>query len=426
MSTANAAANSLREAIVGAVKNAQANGALPETEMPAFVIEVPADRSHGDLAANAAMVSARAFRSAPRKIAETILQYLDLNDTYFSRCEIAGPGFMNFFYNDAFYASVIREILSEGEHYGRSDYGQGKRVLVAFVSANPTGPMHVGNARGGALGDTLSSVLEAAGYQVAREFYINDAGNQIEKFATSLEVRYLQMYQDGVEMPEDAYHGQDITDHAKHFAEINGDKYVSAPAEERRKALVSYALPLNIQGLERDLLKYRIKYDRWFRESTLHNSGAVADIVKQLAAWFDMRHQFRMGFVQLPLYAEIIDAVHKKRPVVDLRCDDHLRRRVDHRYPFRLFMVPADLHIFTFCQHPVSPLPQIKKRLLRSIPIVTDFLQSENQFSSAWLQPEVETAGGIPAFLRRPFGRNRSEDPRITKTWRPGCEQIVR
>ncbi len=282
MSTANAAANSLREAIVGAVKNAQANGALPETEMPAFVIEVPADRSHGDLAANAAMVSARAFRSAPRKIAETILQYLDLNDTYFSRCEIAGPGFMNFFYNDAFYASVIREILSEGEHYGRSDYGQGKRVLVEFVSANPTGPMHVGNARGGALGDTLSSVLEAAGYQVAREFYINDAGNQIEKFATSLEVRYLQMYQDGVEMPEDAYHGQDITDHAKHFAEINGDKYVSAPAEERRKALVSYALPLNIQGLERDLLKYRIKYDRWFRESTLHNSGAVADIVKQL------------------------------------------------------------------------------------------------------------------------------------------------
>ena len=282
MSTANKTVSSLREAIISAVKAAQAEGMLPEAELPEFTIETPADRSHGDLATNAAMVSARAFRSAPRKIAETIMQKLVLDGTGLERCEIAGPGFMNFFFSKKYYTDVLREIAAEGENYGRSNHGEGKRVLVEFVSANPTGPMHVGNARGGALGDTLSSVLEAAGYDVSREFYINDAGNQIEKFATSLEVRYLQLYKDGIEMPEDAYHGQDITDHAKAFSEIYGDKYTDADSTERRKALVDFALPKNIDGLERDLLKYRIRYDRWFRESTLHKSGAVADVVKQL------------------------------------------------------------------------------------------------------------------------------------------------
>ena len=282
MSTANKTVSSLREAVIRAVQAAQSEGLLPDAPMPDFIIETPADRSHGDLAVNAAMVSARAFRSAPRKIAEIIMQKLDLSGTGLERCEIAGPGFMNFFFSREYYTSVLREIENDGASYGRSDFGKGKRVLVEFVSANPTGPMHVGNARGGALGDTLSSVLEAAGYDVSREFYINDAGNQIEKFATSLEVRYLQMYKDGVEMPEDAYHGQDITDHAKAFAEEYGDRYVEADSAERRKALVDFALPKNIEGLEHDLLKYRIKYDRWFRESTLHNSGAVADVVKQL------------------------------------------------------------------------------------------------------------------------------------------------
>ena len=282
MSTANKTVSSLREAIISAVKAAQAEGMLPEAELPEFTIETPADRSHGDLATNAAMVSARAFRSAPRKSAETIMQKLVLDGTGLERCEIAGPGFMNFFFSKKYYTDVLREIAAEGENYGRSNHGEGKRVLVEFVSANPTGPMHVGNARGGALGDTLSSVLEAAGYDVSREFYINDAGNQIEKFATSLEVRYLQLYKDGIEMPEDAYHGQDITDHAKAFSEIYGDKYTDADSTERRKALVDFALPKNIDGLERDLLKYRIRYDRWFRESTLHKSGAVADVVKQL------------------------------------------------------------------------------------------------------------------------------------------------
>ena len=282
MSTAAAAISNLRTAIISAVQKAQAEGLLPEAEMPDFTIETPADRSHGDLAANAAMVSARAFHAAPRKIAEIITNNMDLSSTQLERVEIAGPGFMNFFYSREFYASVLDEIAAEGENYGRSDFGEGKKVLVEFVSANPTGPMHVGNSRGGALGDALAAVLEAAGYKVAREFYVNDAGNQIEKFATSLEVRYLQLYKEGIEMPEDAYHGQDITDHAKKFAEIYGDKYVNCESDERRKALVAYALPINIEGLERDLLKYRIKYDRWFRESTLHNSGAVKDIIEKL------------------------------------------------------------------------------------------------------------------------------------------------
>ena len=283
MSAAIQTLNNLKQAITNAFEKAQENGLLSrEAQIPDFTIETPSDRSHGDLATNAAMVSARAFRLAPRRIAEILTSNISLDGTNLERFEIAGPGFINFFYARSFYSAVIEEIKAQGKNYGRSNYGQGKKVLVEFVSANPTGPMHVGNARGGALGDTLASVLDYAGYQVEREFYVNDAGNQIEKFATSLEVRYMQMYKEGYELPEDAYHGDDIVEHAKNFAEIYGDKYVETSSEERRKALVEYALPLNIQGLERDLLKYRIKYDNWFRESTLHNSGAVKDIVALL------------------------------------------------------------------------------------------------------------------------------------------------
>lgn len=272
----------LRSAIIDAMGRAMSAGELPLAPTPDFTIETPADRNHGDLATNAAMVSARAFKKAPRAIAEAIVKYIELEGTNLDRFEIAGPGFINFFYGKSFYTSVIREIEEKGADYGKSDFGKGKRVLVEFVSANPTGPMHIGNARGGALGDSLASVLSSAGYEVSREFYVNDAGNQIEKFATSLEIRYLQLYKDDIELPEDAYHGQDIIDHAKNFAEINGDKYVNAESAERRKALVDFALPKNIQGLEDDLLKYRIKYDRWFRESTLHQSGAVKQIVELL------------------------------------------------------------------------------------------------------------------------------------------------
>ena len=272
----------LKNIIEQAVKKAVSNGDLPEAEMPQFNIEKPANKDNGDYSTNVAMAGARAFKKAPRMIAEAIAACIDLDGTAFEKVDIAGPGFMNFFLSQQFYSNVLKDVFSCGKDYGKSDYGQGKRVLVEFVSANPTGPMHIGNARGGAIGDCLASVLDWAGFSVNREFYVNDAGNQIEKFATSLEVRYLQHYDPSIELPEDAYHGQDIVEHAENFIKEYGDKYVNADSKERRKALVDFALPKNIAGLERDLGRYRITYDKWFRESTLHNDGSVQRVIDAL------------------------------------------------------------------------------------------------------------------------------------------------
>ncbi len=268
--------------IENAAKKAMENGAFESAELPQFSIEVPADRSHGDYAVNAAMVWARALHNAPRKIAEALSGYFDFGGTYIDRFEIAGPGFINFFLNDRFYSDILVDVEAQGENYGRSDYGEGKSVLVEFVSANPTGPMHIGNARGGALGDCLAAVLDYAGFKVSREFYINDAGNQIEKFKTSLEVRYQQLLGVDIEMPEDAYLGEDITAHARNFIEINGDKYLNADSEVRRQALCDFALPVNIKKLHDDLAKYRIQYDNWFKESSLHNDGSVDRVIELL------------------------------------------------------------------------------------------------------------------------------------------------
>lgn len=278
------ATNELKSTIRSALEKAIANGELPQAELPEFSIEVPADRAHGDWATNAAMVSARTFHTAPRKIAEAVTGNLSLDSTYFDRFEIAGPGFINFFLSRRFYVDVLKDIDALGADYGRSEYGQGKKIMVEFVSANPTGPMHMGNARGGALGDCLAAVLDAAGYAVWREFYVNDAGNQIEKFSVSLEARYLQIYkgEDAVEFPEDGYHGEDIKERAGQFAETYGDRYVAADPEERRKALVAFALPRNIDKMKADLAKYRIQYDEWFLESKLHNDGELDETVRLL------------------------------------------------------------------------------------------------------------------------------------------------
>ena len=278
------ATQQLRQAVEDALRQAMAAGELPQADLPEFILEVPGDSAHGDWACNAAMAGARTFHAAPRKIAQSIVDHLDLAPTYFEKVEIAGPGFLNFTYRPAFYAGVLQDIHRLGQAYGRSDAGQGQRVLVEYVSANPTGPMHIGNARGGVLGDALSAVLEAAGYQVSREFYINDAGNQVNKYAASLEARYLQLYQgeEAVPFPEDGYQGPDVIANAKSFAELYGDKYVSAPSEERKAALIGYALPKNIQGLHDDLLRYRVEYDNWFHESTLHENGAVGRVVELL------------------------------------------------------------------------------------------------------------------------------------------------
>ncbi len=278
------ATEQLKQRLTDAVKAAIASGALPKNEIPEFTIEIPADRAHGDYATNLAMAAAKPFRQAPRKIAEAITAHLDLSGTYLERCEIAGPGFINFFLNSRFNIDVMKDIAARGGDYGRSSYGKGEKVMVEFVSANPTGPMHMGNARGGALGDCLAAVLDAAGYNVWREFYVNDAGNQIEKFASSLNARYLQIYhgEDAVPFPEDGYQGEDIKERAAEFAAIYGEEFAHTNEEVRKKALVGYALPKNIEKMQSDLAKYRITYDKWFLESELHHNGEVAETIQLL------------------------------------------------------------------------------------------------------------------------------------------------
>ena len=278
------ATDELREAILNAVGRAVAAEELPAEPMPAFTLEIPADRAHGDWSANAALVSARAFRLPPRKIAELITKHLVLDGTYFDRFEIAGPGFLNFFFSSRFYVDVLKDVTALGSDYGRSDYGKCKRVMVEFVSANPTGPMHMGNARGGALGDCLAAVLDMAGFEVWREFYVNDAGNQIEKFGSSLSARYQQLLlgEDAVEFPEDGYQGEDIKDNAKAYADAFGDRLMPCDEETRRRELVEYVLPRNIQKMKDDLKKYRIEYDQWFLESTLHNNGELKEALDLL------------------------------------------------------------------------------------------------------------------------------------------------
>lgn len=274
--------NELKKIIAYASEKAAEKGTLAAVPSGTFNVEIPADRANGDFSTNAAMAWARELKNAPRKIADAIIAEVSLEGTYFERVEVAGPGFINFYLGDRYYADILKDIRAKGKDYGRSDYGKGKRINVEFVSANPTGPMHMGNARGGALGDCLAAVLDRAGYEVSREFYINDAGNQIDKFALSLDVRYQQIYkgEDAVELPEDSYHGEDIKVRAQEFADVNGDKYINADETERRKALVDFALPKNIQAMKDNLTKYRIEYDTWFHESVLHNDGELADTIE--------------------------------------------------------------------------------------------------------------------------------------------------
>ena len=278
-----AALTEARTLLTDAAKAAMADGTLPQADLPDFIVEIPADVKNGDVASNLAMAGARVFRKAPRQIAEAITAKLDLNGSLFAGVDIAGPGFINLFLGKEWFTSVLRAACQNPE-YGRTDAGAGKRYNVEFVSANPTGPMHMGNARGGALGDCLAACLDWAGYDVTREFYINDAGNQIEKFGKSLAIRYLQLYkgEEACPLPAECYQGADIVQRAKEFAEVHGDAYVNADFEELKKAIVADALPKNIAGLQRDLGKYRIQYDVWFHESDLHKSGAVQAVVDKL------------------------------------------------------------------------------------------------------------------------------------------------
>ena len=281
-----AAKKSIETLLDESCRRAAEKGQLPAGAELSGTVEVPKDPTNGDFAANHAMSGARALRMAPRKIADALVENLDLAGSWFASAEAAGPGFINFRLSPAWYADVLRAVQSAGADYGRSDEFAGQKVMVEFVSANPTGPMHMGNARGGVLGDTLASVLDRAGAQVWREFYVNDAGNQIEKFANSLDARYKQLIlgEEAVEFPEDGYHGDDIREIARRFREERGDGWLNRPDGERRAELARFGLDINLPKMRSDLARYGIQYDQWFFESTLHESGYVAATVDELTA----------------------------------------------------------------------------------------------------------------------------------------------
>ncbi len=311
-------------------KAAQA-GKLPAGQAVKGQVEVPKDPRNGDWATSFALAAAKPLGQNPRQIAQALLEELELEGSYFSKAEIAGPGFLNFTLGERWLGEVLAAIELEGADYGRCDDGRGKKVMVEFVSANPTGPMHMGNARGGVLGDTLAAILDKLGYEVSREFYVNDAGNQIAKFAHSLECRYLQLIrgEDAVAFPEDGYQGEDIRELAAAYRAKFGDALADAPEAQRQETLAKFGLEVNIPKMRVDLEKYGIQYDTWFLESTLHDSGAVAETVELLnqrgylyekegALWLNTSQLLREKFLREGKTQEQVDKLELK--------DDVLRR----------------------------------------------------------------------------------------------------
>ncbi len=314
-----------------AYDRAAAAGVLPAGAEVNATIEIPKDAAHGDYASSFAMAGAKAMHMAPRAIAQAIVDHLELEGSFFDRVEIAGPGFLNFTLGPKWYGQVIADIEAEGAAYGASDEGRGEKVMVEFVSANPTGPMHMGNARGGVLGDTLANVLSRVGYDTWKEFYVNDAGNQIHKFAESIHARYMQLLlgEDGYPFPEKGYQGDDIRELAQQFYDQHGDSFRDAPEEEWLEAMGQFGLTVNIPKMESDLKKYRIEYDQWFYESSLHQSGFVAETVgllvdkgwtyeKDGALWLNTTELLKQKFLREGKTQEQVDKLDLK--------DDVLRR----------------------------------------------------------------------------------------------------
>jgi len=263
-----------------AYQKAVVTGALPADIAVNYTIEV-AKPGNGDFASSFALSASKAMKQNPRTVAQAIADNLDLSGSFFDAVEIAGPGFMNFTYGAAWYGKVLEAVETEGTAYGTIDEGKGKKIMVEFVSANPTGTMTIGNARGGVLGDAMASVLERAGYDVWREFYVNNAGNQIEKFGKSLEVRYLQALQgeDSITFPEDGYHGVDIKELAAEIIEKFGDKFLTMPSAARQLEMREYGIGRNIEKMKRDLERYNIHYNEFFLETALHESGYVKETI---------------------------------------------------------------------------------------------------------------------------------------------------
>ena len=314
-----------------AYEKAAAAGLLPQGAEVKATIEIPKDTAHGDYASSFAMAGAKALHKAPRVIAQTIVDNLELEGSFFSKVEIAGPGFLNFTLGPKWYGDVLFAVEAQGTAYGSGDDGKGQKVMVEFVSANPTGPMHMGNARGGVLGDTLANVLARDGYDTWKEFYVNDAGNQIHKFAVSINARYMQliMGEENFPFPEEGYHGEDIKELARAIYDAHGDSWKDLPEEERLDKMAQYGLKVNIPKMQEDLKKYGIVYDQWFFESELHSSGYVAETVQMLtdkgwtyekdgALWLNTTALLKQKFMAEGKTQEQVDKLDLK--------DDVLRR----------------------------------------------------------------------------------------------------
>ncbi|WP_020618506.1 arginine--tRNA ligase [Paenibacillus daejeonensis] len=267
---------------VGIADAIVAAGLANREELPVIILEVPRDKSHGDLATNAAMQLTKLAKKNPRQIAEAIIANLDKEATSIESAEIAGPGFINFRLDRRFLHDIVAEVLKAGNNYGRATVGQGQRVQVEFVSANPTGNLHLGHARGAAVGDALCNVLDYAGYDVTREYYINDAGKQIENLAYSIEARYRQELGEAAEMPEDGYHGEDIIGFARQLREEKGDDLMSLPQEERFTLLRSFGLERELDKIKRDLARFRVPFDVWFHETSLYQDGRIDEVLSVL------------------------------------------------------------------------------------------------------------------------------------------------
>ncbi len=274
----------VRSVTNGAIHLAKEKGELEFDNMPDYLVEEPKDKAFGDFSVNAAMLMAKQAKRAPRDIANLLVSYMAYEGTYIKEVSVAGPGFINFKLDPAYVTQILATIEAEQDKFGQTDFGGGKKVNVEFVSANPTGPMHMGNARGGALGDCLANIMQLAGFDVTKEFYVNDAGNQIEKLAVSLAARYKQalLGEDAVAFPEDGYHGEDVTVHAQNFAKEHGDKFLNVPEEELKSALIDATLYKNIDAMKAGLSDYGIHYDVWFHESKLHENGDVLKTVEEL------------------------------------------------------------------------------------------------------------------------------------------------
>ena len=321
-----------------AYQTAVVDGTLPQAEVKTAPVEIPKDTANGDFTTTFALAASKALRQPPRNIAQALLDHMDLEGTYFASAEIAGPGFLNFRLNPSWYEGVMSAVETEGEAYGTNGSLKGKKYMVEFVSANPTGPMHMGNARGGVLGDTLAAVLEACGADVTREFYVNDAGHQIDKFAHSIEARYLQIIQgeENVPFPEDGYQGGDIRELAQAYYDENGEKLLNVSAEERQETLANFGLSVNLPKMRTDLQRYKIEYDNWFYESTLHASGYVAETVDMLTekGWtYEKDGALWLKTAQI-MRENMLKAGKKEKDIEKLELKDDVLRRANGFYTY--------------------------------------------------------------------------------------------